>query len=150
TLQRDSFKNSSTPSLVPEGPKPLLMAGPEQAEKPMIERISARAPEKSVAVEANPMSSAEPVIEDKVAPPQAPMPSVEKASSHSAPRNKMVNSKRIVLNYKLDDVGPSGVSAIEMWWTRDGRTWQKDETPGHKGPPYVFEVPEEGTYGFTM
>ena len=44
----------------------------------------------------------------------------------------------------------SGVSAVEMWYTRDGRTWQKDETPGHNGPPYVIEVPEEGMYGFTM
>jgi len=30
------------------------------------------------------------------------------------PAVRMVNSKRISLNYKIDDVGPSGVSAIEL------------------------------------
>jgi hypothetical protein len=146
--QRDALKSSSTPSLVAD-PKPLLMAVPEQHDKPLIERVPAQAPEKVAAADTtpavNPMSSAESVTEEKVT-----SPCCEKTAGQSAPAHKMVNSKHIVLNYKLDDVGPSGVSAIEMWWTRDGRTWQKDETPGHKGPPYVFEVPEEGTYGFTM
>jgi hypothetical protein len=63
----------------------------------------------------------------------------------------MVNSKRIVLNYELKDVGPSGVSAVELWVTRpDSRTWHKHESTGKTGPPYVIEVPEEGTYGFTL
>jgi hypothetical protein len=42
------------------------------------------------------------------------------------------------------------VSAVELWYTRDGRTWQKDDSAVRSGPPYTVEVPEEGTYGFTL
>src|SRR5262249_27082974 len=38
----------------------------------------------------------------------------------------------------------------ELWYTRDGKTWQKDEAAVRKGPPYTIEVPEEGMYGFTL
>jgi hypothetical protein len=72
---------------------------------------------------------------------------------------RIVNSTTISLNYKIDDVGPSGVSAVELWYTQDGRSWQKhseqkrderkpDETTPK--PPYVVEVSGEGVYGFTL
>ena len=67
-----------------------------------------------------------------------------------SPAVRMVNTKRIVLNYHIKDIGPSGVSAVELWYTRDGQVWQKDEGTGRTGPPYVFDVPEEGMYGFTL
>src|SRR5579883_3387617 len=41
---------------------------------------------------------------------------------------RLVNSKRISLNYKVNNVGPSGVTAVELWCTRDGRTWKKLKT----------------------
>ncbi|MBI1915510.1 MAG: hypothetical protein HYS12_12360 [Planctomycetes bacterium] len=67
-----------------------------------------------------------------------------------SPAVRMVNTKRIVLNYHVTDVGPSGLSGVDLWYTRDGQVWQKDEGTGRSGPPYVFEVPEEGMYGFTL
>src|SRR5205823_9993305 len=36
------------------------------------------------------------------------------------------------------------------WYTRDGQVWQKDEGKGRAGPPYLFEAPEAGMYGFTL
>jgi len=67
----------------------------------------------------------------------------------------LVNSKRISLNYELKEVGPSKVSLVELWLTRDGRTWQKfkeDTGNGQTGPqpPFIVEVNEEGQYGFTL
>lgn len=66
------------------------------------------------------------------------------------PSVRLVNSKRISLNYELKEVGPSGVSNVELWYTKDGRNWQKygDDTE-HK-PPFVFNVHDEGVYGFTL
>lgn len=63
----------------------------------------------------------------------------------------MVKSRRFQLNYKIDDVGPSDVSRIEVYVTRDGgRTWRKYDQDAPKNPPCTIEVPEEGRYGFTL
>jgi len=77
------------------------------------------------------------------------------SSSRTAPGKQWVNSKKISLNYEIKDEGPSGVQAVELWFTRDGRTWEKyseqkyTEEPKHKSP-YIFEVQDEGVYGFTL
>jgi hypothetical protein len=43
------------------------------------------------------------------------------------------------------------VAAVDLWVTRDGgHTWKKDESAVRTGPPLVTEIPEEGTYGFTL
>jgi hypothetical protein len=62
----------------------------------------------------------------------------------------MVNSKRISLNYAVRDVGPSGISGVELWYTRDGKTWTKYDGAPQRQPPFIVDVPEEGLYGFTL
>jgi hypothetical protein len=63
---------------------------------------------------------------------------------------RVVNSKRINLNFTVKDVGPSGVSGIDLWYTSDGRTWSKHESTEHHRSPYCIEVSDEGLYGFTL
>lgn len=65
------------------------------------------------------------------------------------PTMRYVNSKRINLNYRLDDVGPSG-AVVELWYTRDSRSWQKYSEDKAPQPPYQVDVHEEGVYGFTL
>ncbi|MCE2805429.1 MAG: hypothetical protein LW700_09490 [Gemmataceae bacterium] len=63
----------------------------------------------------------------------------------------MVRSKRFALNYRLEDVGPSDVTRVEVHYTRDGgRTWGKYPMDAPKDPPCILEVPEQGRYGFTL
>lgn len=62
---------------------------------------------------------------------------------------RLVNSKRINLNYRLEDVGPSG-AVVELWYTRDARTWQKHSEDKNPRPPFIVDVSEEGRYGFTL
>jgi hypothetical protein len=62
---------------------------------------------------------------------------------------RMVKSRRFTLNFAFKDVGPSGVSAVELWYTQDGQEWKMHEVLPKK-PPYVVEVDEEGRYGFTL
>jgi len=69
--------------------------------------------------------------------------------------HRLVNSKRISLNYELKDVGPSGVSAVDLWYTQDGRSWNRYPLPksedGAAPPrPLVFDVNGEGIYGFSL
>jgi hypothetical protein len=69
---------------------------------------------------------------------------------------KFVNSKQISLSYDLKEVGPSGVSAIELWYTLyKVRSWNKlTEYPADNaaGQPkkLAFEVQDEGIYGITL
>jgi hypothetical protein len=98
------------------------------------------------------------------APPQArgpiampPMPAVKPpppaADPHvvrgGVPLMRLVNTKRITLNFEVRDVGPSGLSGVELWYTQDCREWKKYDAP-MQAKAYVVEVDEEGIYGFTL
>ncbi|HEV8060399.1 MAG TPA: hypothetical protein VGP68_11025 [Gemmataceae bacterium] len=74
--------------------------------------------------------------------------SLPSGSSRAEPR--YVNSKRISLNYEIKEEGPSGTSAVELWATRDGRSWDKLTEDASHQPPLTVEVKEEGLYGFTI
>lgn len=63
---------------------------------------------------------------------------------------RLVNSKRISLNFEVKDVGVSGVSGIDLWYTQDGRTWRKYDGPPQSRPPFIAEMKGEGLYGFTL
>lgn len=71
-------------------------------------------------------------------------------ASPPGPPVRVVNSKRINLNYEVKEVGPSGVSVVELWYTLDGRKWNRADAPPPPQPPYVLDVKEEGLYGFTL
>jgi len=63
---------------------------------------------------------------------------------------RFVNNTRISLNYDIKDVGPSKVSVVELWYTQDGRNWQKYNEDTTARSPYVGTVEREGQYGFTL
>jgi hypothetical protein len=85
----------------------------------------------------------------------AAMSTVEQAQR---PRNigssdapiRMVNSRRIMLDYDLSDVPRPEQTELELWFTQDGKKWSKDQTSLRGGSPYLVEVNREGTYGFTL
>jgi hypothetical protein len=62
----------------------------------------------------------------------------------------IVNSRRIKLNYSIDDVGPSGVSTLELWATRNGKDWARYSNEPPPDGPLVVHVAEEGRYGFSI
>ncbi len=68
----------------------------------------------------------------------------------SSPNVKIVNTTEISLNYALEDVGPSGVSLVELWMTRDGRNWQRHGEDSDKTSPFLIKVNGEGAYGFAL
>ena len=64
-------------------------------------------------------------------------------------RFRAVRSHRFEINYRIDDVGPSGVSAVELFVTQNnGQKWWKYGEDPDKQSPFVVEVPEDGIYGF--
>jgi hypothetical protein len=75
-------------------------------------------------------------------------------------QRKFVGSKQISLSYDLRDVGPSGVSCVELWYTLyQGRAWNKlsefpidvkDALDAKQMKKLAFEVNDEGIYGITL
>jgi hypothetical protein len=65
---------------------------------------------------------------------------------------EFINSRRITVSFDLKDVGPSGVSAVELWYTTNGRTWDKSpqrlEDANQKS--ISLDVEGEGVYGITL
>src|SRR4051794_790044 len=62
----------------------------------------------------------------------------------------LVKDRKIKLNYKVTDVGPSGVSSVELWATRDGKHWQRYSNEPPPAGPLCVHVAEEGKYGFSL
>ena len=81
-----------------------------------------------------------------------PVPRQDLVNGPADHERKFVNSKRINLNFKLDDVGPSGVAEVELWYTTNGRSWskypQRFEDPQQSA--ISFDVEGEGVYGITL
>lgn len=70
----------------------------------------------------------------------------------SAPANRQVVGKgRIVLDYQIDQKGPSGVGTVEVWMTRDhGKSWQKLCEDTDRKSPVEVDLPGEGVFGVNL
>ncbi len=73
-----------------------------------------------------------------------------------ADQRRFVGSKRVSMSCELKEVGPSGVSLVELWYTHDGRGWNKGPeyrlVPGDDKDKHTitFDVASEGLYGITL
>jgi hypothetical protein len=83
----------------------------------------------------------------------APNPEAEQTTvtpGPGSPSIRVVNSKRITLNYELKDVGSSGVSGVELWCTQDGHSWKKGDIFAQTNHSFSTEVKDEGLHGFSI
>jgi hypothetical protein len=67
-----------------------------------------------------------------------------------AEKVRRIKSRHLVFNYKLKNVGPSGVLGAELWYTRDGQTWEKAPSGIQPQGNYQVDVSEDGLYGFIL
>jgi hypothetical protein len=65
------------------------------------------------------------------------------------PAVRLINGKRLHLGYQVKDT-EAGPTPVELWYTRDGKTWHRDENPPQVRSPYVMELPDQGVYGLTL
>jgi hypothetical protein len=65
---------------------------------------------------------------------------------------RYIGSKRVSLNYELQEVGRSGVSTIELWYTEDGRNWTRylENSGSDNQKSIVWLVASDGVYGITL
>jgi hypothetical protein len=82
-------------------------------------------------------------------PPNNPEPP-RHTQSNASNNYKVVKSVNVTLPYSLEDVGPSGVSAVELWITTNGSAWSKLADDADKTSPFDAKLPGEGLFGLTM
>jgi hypothetical protein len=68
-----------------------------------------------------------------------------------SPSRQLLNTTRASLDYRLDQVGPSGVGKVEIYITTDeGKTWHRlCEDPDRRSPA-IINLPGEGLYGVRL
>src|SRR5205814_9381534 len=87
------------------------------------------------------------------APPtldRPPMQSIQPAPGAPGAR-QIINTTRASLDYRIDQVGPSGVGKVEVWVTMDqGHSWQRLCEDTDRRSPAEFELPGDGLYGLRV
>jgi hypothetical protein len=136
------------PGPLPVSPE-IIQAGPALTSAPGAPHSNGEILQATFAEVVNPTAKAESIT------PPAPLPSmvpktIESSDAPPGPPVHLVCERSIRLNCKLRDVGPSGLSAVEVWYTQDGKRWLKAEHTCPPQPPYVMDVKDDGRYGITL
>jgi hypothetical protein len=80
-----------------------------------------------------------------------PQPPASAATAPQRPRVRRVNSTSFQIGYALEDVGPSGVSSVDLFLTEDGgRKWFHYGSDDDATSPFEVTVPQDGNYGFAL
>lgn len=80
------------------------------------------------------------------APPRTPAP----AATGSANKH-VINTTRAAVDYRVDQVGPSGVGKVDVYMTGDdGQTWQRLGEDHDRRSPGEFDLPGEGVFGIRL
>tara|TARA_R110002111_G_C5999525_1_gene372974 strand:- start:986 stop:2623 length:1638 start_codon:yes stop_codon:yes gene_type:complete len=66
-------------------------------------------------------------------------------------RKQVLNGTQFQIGFQVDEVGPSGIGAVELYITEDnGQKWYKYGEDPDKKSPFHVEVPHDGIYGFAL
>lgn len=64
---------------------------------------------------------------------------------------QIISTTRAVLDYRIDQVGPSGVGKVEVYMTTDqGETWKKIGDDADRRSPVEFDLTGEGLFGIRL
>lgn len=72
--------------------------------------------------------------------------------ANGAPSNRqLLNTTQATVEYRIDQVGPSGVGKVEVYLTADqGATWQRAREDQDKRSPADIDLPGEGLFGIRL
>jgi hypothetical protein len=67
-----------------------------------------------------------------------------------APR-QLLNTPQVSIDYRIDQVGPSGVSRVDVYLTTDnGQSWKKVREDSDRRSPAEIDLPGEGLFGLKL
>ncbi|MHC4880457.1 MAG: hypothetical protein ACYTGL_28740 [Planctomycetota bacterium] len=65
--------------------------------------------------------------------------------------SRIVRERSFKIDYRVDDIGPSGVGAIELYVTQNGgEKWYRYGVDEDRKSPFDVEVPMDGVFGFSI
>ncbi len=86
-----------------------------------------------------------------VMPPTVPETSANVAPVSAAAGRLMLNTTRAVIDYRIDQVGPSGISRVDVYLTSDaGQQWQRIQEDVDRKSPVELDLPGEGVFGIRL
>ncbi|MFO0926810.1 MAG: hypothetical protein U0736_07175 [Gemmataceae bacterium] len=82
--------------------------------------------------------------------PNPPGPPEKEGAAPAEPPTFHIGKREFELTYEIANVGPCGVRAVQLWWTRDGGAWKRypDEIRPTGKLPVIAREP--GRYGFRL
>jgi hypothetical protein len=93
----------------------------------------------------------EPTSRPNVVQPRYPSVANSAGMALSNGRTRIVRSTRFKIGYQLEDVGPSGISNVDLFITaNNGQKWYKYGNDPDRISPFEVEVPHDGVYGFAI
>jgi hypothetical protein len=138
-------------AFTPSSIDPALRGAPivgdrELFDKAPPETAPARMPEFVTGAQPVPVQLPQIVVEPRQAPVAVSLDS--KSSPSGSPALRLVNTRRFTLTYAVQDA--SGGVTVDLWETRDGKTWKKCDNVQQQPGACQIEVRDEGVFGYTM
>jgi hypothetical protein len=97
---------------------------------------------------------AAPAMQTSLSPaPTPPRPETDNVPrTTTLPGNKqLINTTRASLDYRIDQIGPSGIGKVEVYMTADqGQTWQRLCDDPDRRSPVECDLPGEGLFGIRL
>jgi hypothetical protein len=83
-------------------------------------------------------------------PGKLPLPGTNTPKNSGVP-HQLINTTRATVEYRIDQVGPSGVGKVEIYMTPDkGQTWHRLSEDFAKRSPASINLPGDGVYGIRI
>lgn len=142
------FFQDGPASAVPEPPVP------EEKDVPVVRRpVPPKAPLLNLKPERKNQPTPQPLPQPSTIPtPAVPAPTpVQSEPLTTVNGVQMVNNRVFNIEYQIDDVGPSGISAVELFVTEDGgKQWFRYGIDQDMKSPFQVDSMAEGTFGFAV
>jgi hypothetical protein len=85
------------------------------------------------------------------APPPLKVPVVSDTPKQGTTPVQLINTTRAAVEYRIEQVGPSGVGKVEIFMTPDhGQTWHSLGEDADKKSPAEINLPGDGVYGIRI
>jgi hypothetical protein len=89
------------------------------------------------------------VVESQYKPPT--MLPLDPTSKSGSAQKQLINTTRANVDYRIDQVGPSGVGKVEVYMTTDqGMSWHRLCEDTDRRTPADLELPGEGLFGIRL
>jgi len=140
---------SGGPSLsLPSEPERVVQAKHTELENPQPRPRQALEESATQARKADPPKAMPHVPAGQIATAEQPTGS---PSALAPGARQVVNSRRVFLEYKIEQTGPSGVGRVQIWMTRDrGQSWELLGEDEDRTSPAEVVLPGEGLFGVTL